>query len=371
MQLNQKNIEHLLSKKSGRLKASIYIPTNPASNSQSVTQDRTRFKNALQVVRNHQVYNEAELGKVMDKIYQDLYEDLEFWKYQESSLAVLLSNDGYEFFKMPYEITENEYVTDHFIVSPLLVVASADTSFYLLDVNFTKPRLLKSTHGNLSEIKTADLPGSLDAAVGRDEYLDQRQHHAGTSTFHGHDEENAVTADHKKYLKLVAEATDKYLAGHSQPLLLMGTTNRTGNVHQFINYPHLLKETLEGNFEDSHLNDIFKSASEIINRYFTDDMDDQIKSLEGTKPGLVVMGTKVIEEAADAGRVEKLFLPTYKLTTDSISPSSQERLVIELPSDIEEIETMVVKVLHHAGKIVPTEIGAHKILNEPKAICRF
>lgn len=371
MQLSRKHIEQLLSRKTGKLKASIYIPTSPSSNSQSVQQDRTRFKNALQVVRNDHAYNEDELGKVMDKIYKDLYEDIEFWKHQESSLAVLLSSDGYEFFKIPFEITENEYVTDHFVVSPLLVVASADTSFYLLDVNFTKPRLFRGVRGRLAGVNNTDIPKGFEDAVARDEYTDQKQHHAGTESFHGHNEEGAISADHKKYLKLIAEAADKYLAGLDQPLLLMGTTNRTGNIHQFIKYPHLLKETLVGNFEDSLIIEIFNNASKLINKHLKDQIDKEIEHLANTKPGLVVMGRQEIEEAADSGRVDKLFLPTYRLTTDSISSTTEAKLVVELPADIEDIETMVTKVLHQAGKIISAEIDAYKTLDGPKAICRF
>jgi hypothetical protein len=161
MHLNNKNIKSLLDRTESALKVSIYIPTNPQSNGKTIEQDRTRFKNALQVIKNNHAYNERELGSVLDRIYAELYENMTFWNYQDYGLAVLFGRDGYEFFHLPYEVTEAEYVTDHYIVSPLFIMASANTNFYLLDVNFNQPRLFEGTRGNLEEVTLENMPKKL------------------------------------------------------------------------------------------------------------------------------------------------------------------------------------------------------------------
>jgi hypothetical protein len=361
MKLNAVNVQKILKQKKGSLKVSIYLPTNPHSNAQSIEQDRTRFKNALQIVRNHHAYDERELGKTLDKVYAELYENMAFWNYQDFGLALLLDANGYEFFHLPYEVTEEEYVSDHYIISPLLVMASADTSYYLLDVNFTKPRLFSGARGTLEEVTVPSMPDSFEKNAGRDWY---KNHTLGN-------EDGALSADENNYLKEIAEEVFKLIKDDSRPLLLAGTTNRTGNMRKVLKYKNVLQATLNGNQEEATTQELYESATPIVRQELRSNIDTAVAKLENAKPEFVVMGRAEIEEAASAGRVETLFLPTYKLTNDSIRKNQSEKLIVELPEDIEDIETMVSAVLKQSGEIIATEIGAYKTLTQAKAICRF
>jgi len=148
MKLGNQSLNDLINNHGGALKATIYIPTDP----QKSTQDSTRLKNALQVIRNDPAYDDRELGESMKQVYTDLVDNAEFWSYQDYGLAVFFDRDGYEFFHIPFEISEAEYLTDHFVISPLVITASADTGFYVLDVNFTAPRLYSGARGSLVEV---------------------------------------------------------------------------------------------------------------------------------------------------------------------------------------------------------------------------
>lgn len=371
-QLSKKHVRELLAKQSGKLKVSLYIPTNPVNTGDSVAADRTRFKNALQVVRNHDAYDERELGATLDTIYEELYENAEFWNHQDFSLAVLFNADGYEYFHIPYEITEQEYVLDHYIVSPLLIAVSADTGFYLLDVNLTRPRLYRGARGRLYEVHSNNLPGTFDDEVGRDEYKAQLQHQSGGgSAFHGHTDDGAIIEDLRRYLKLIASSVDTALDGLEKPLILAGTTNRTGNVRNELTYPHVLDTTLDGNYETANTDELYELASPIVRDYLRSKRDGAVEKLAGTAPEYVVIGRSEIEEAADTGRVDTLFLPTYRVTRDSVRPDADETLVIDLPSDIEEIETIVTKVLLQSGDITAVARDTYAVLSEPKALCRY
>jgi hypothetical protein len=96
-----------------------------------------------------------------------------------------------------------------------------------------------------------------------------------------------------------------------------------------------------------------------------------VEELAGSPPELVVMGKKEIEEAARSGRVATLFLPSYSLTKDSNRPGEDDKLILTLPADINEIETMVQTVLEHSGEIIAVEIGGYEVLDVPKALCRY
>jgi hypothetical protein len=357
MKLGSQNINSLVNEHVGALKATIYIPTDPKMS----TQDSTRLKNALQTIKNDPSYDDRELGDSLKKIYEDLVDNDDFWNYQDFGLAVFFDADGYEYFHIPFEITEAEYVSDHFIVSPLVITASADTGFYVLDVNFTNPRLFSGARGNLKEIVVANMPKNIESAIGRDSYSN---HSLG-------DEDNAVGEDEKRYLQMIADAVDAAITYDNRALLLAGTSNRTGNIRNQLKHGHVLSDTLVGSYEKSDIEKIYQDSSEVVRQALRKERDEAVEALGNTAPELVVIGTDEIKEAASTGRIDSLFIPAYRLTEDSVRADDGEKLIIELPADIESIESTVKSVLAQSGKIVAVEIDGYDLITEPKAICRF
>lgn len=360
MQLNKTHIEELMAKKTGKLKGTIYIPTNPQSGSQQLNQDQIRFKNALQVIRNDHAYDDRELGATLDKIYEELHENIEFWKHQDYGLAILFDAEGYEYFHLPFEVNEAEYLLDRYVVSPLLVTASADTSFYMLDVNFTNPRLYSATRGQFVELNNKNLPGSISETIVRTDF---RDHSPGSDA--------AISEDEKRYLRQIVEAVEGAIQGSNRPLLLAGTVSRTGNIRKDMSYKHVLDQTLDGNYEKSTTQELYDLCTPILAAHFRAERDSAVEKLASSPPELVVMGKKEIEEAATAGRVATLFLPSYSLTKDSNRPGEDDKLILTLPADINDIETMVQSVLEQSGEIIAVEIGGYDVLDVPKALCRY
>ncbi len=357
MKLGSQNISKLIAAHKGALKASIYIPTNP----QISTQDSTRLKNALQTIKNDPAYDERELGESMTKIYEELVDNGNFWNYQDYGLAVFFDHDGYDYFHIPFEITEAEYVTDHFVISPLVLTTSADTGFYVLDVNFTAPKLYTGARGSLSEIEVPTMPKSIESAIGRTSY---KNHSLG-------DEDSAVSEDQKRYLQMVADAVDEAITYDNRALLLAGTSNRTGNIRALLQHSHVLTDTLVGSYEKATTEKLYQDSSEVVRLALRKERDAAVEALDNTAPELVVMGTEEIKQAANDGRVATLFVPAYRLTEDSIRASEGEKLVIELPADIEAIEGAVTATITQSGVVVAVEIDAYDVLPEPKAICRY
>ncbi len=357
MKLGTQNLSDIINSHKGKLKASIYIPTDP----QKSTQDRTRLKNALQTIRNDVSYDERELGVVIDKIYEELIDNDDFWNYQDFGLAILFDSKGYDYFHVPFEITEAEYLTDHFVISPLVITASADTGFYVLDVNFTNPRLFMGARGNLVEVDVKSMPKNIESAIVRTAY---KNHSLGG-------EDNALNEDQKRYLQMVADAVGEAIIYEDRALLLAGTSNRTGNIRALLKHNHILPETLVGSYEKADTEKIYQDSAEVVRLALRKERDTAVEALGNTPPELVAMGTKEIQIAAETGRVDTLFMPTYRLTEDSVRASDGEKIIIELPADIESIERTVMSVIEQSGKIIAVEIGGYDILPEPKALCRY
>jgi hypothetical protein len=202
---------------------------------------------------------------------------------------------------------------------------------------------------------------SFEKSAGRDWY---KNHSLGN-------ENNAENADEKSYLTEVAVAIDEYLAESEAPLLLAGTTNRTGNIRIILKYKNILNQTLIGNKEEDTTQELYEKSNKVLRAHLKEQTDAQVAVIEGSKPEYVVMGRSEIEEAASSGKVKTLYLPVYKVTRDSIRPSGAEKLVLVVPEDIEDIETMVAKVLTQSGELIPVEIDRYKSLDIAKALLRF
>ena len=376
MNLSSKHLQQLLKKDSKGTKLSIYIPTHPSSNSQTIAEDTTRFKNSLKEVKNHNAYDQRELGEVYESL-EKLVDDVDFWRNQDVGLAVFVDKDGYECYKLPYEITQATYVNKRLILSPLFVMHSIKSKFYVLDVNLTKPRLLQSHHGTFVVVNEDTMPASFQETVARDEYKVEQQHlgaprgSGGDNLFHGHGPEDALEDDTREYLKILAKAVDEYMANEDLPLLIVGEKNRVASFVPNLNYKYVIDQTIEGNFETHTPQDLYNITIETMRDYESSGRRELIDQLLTSPPELVVMGYAEIGEAAQSGRVERMYVPTYRRTSDNVQPGTTESIILQLPSDIDELESVTRDVLAQAGTIVAVEIDAYDELTEAKALCRF
>src|SRR5680860_157827 len=136
MYLSNKNLYRIIKKENSGTKLSIYIPTHPASTRSTLSEDIIRFKNAIQIIKADKGYDQRELSETVKKM-EALLEDSTFWKHRTLGLAVFADEDGYETVDLNYEITDMQYIADDFVISPLAIMLSIGTGYYVLDINQT------------------------------------------------------------------------------------------------------------------------------------------------------------------------------------------------------------------------------------------
>lgn len=357
MKLNKADITRLINEHTGKLKATIYIPTSTIPDQQN----ETRLKNALQVIKNDPSYDDRELGEVPYKIYDELLADENFWRYLDNGLAVMFDRDGYEYFHLPFEVAEAEYLTDQFIISPLALMASADTGFYLLDINFTNPRLFTGARGHLQEVEVKNMPKSYDKVMGRSRF---KNHNLGG-------EDNAVNEDEKKYLQQIAEAVEPYLVYGQRALIVAGTINRIGHIKPLLKHEHVLNENLVGNFETATTEELYQEANKIVRPSLRKERDEIAEKFASTAPEYIVVLPEEIEDALNQGRVESLMVPSYRLTTDTVVEGEDDMAVLELPADIMQLESLVRATVRQGGSVIAVELDKYPKLDAVKALCRF
>jgi diphthamide synthase subunit DPH2 len=76
-------------------------------------------------------------------------------------------------------------------------------------------------------------------------------------------------------------------------------------------------------------------------------------------------------EAARACRVERVYMPAYRRTNDSVRSDAKESIILQLPEEINEIESLVIDVLSQGGSVQAIEIGSQHEIQEPKALTRY
>lgn len=376
MNFSSKHLLKLLKRDAKGIQLSIYLPTHPSSNSQALDQDITRFKNALKEAKNNPAYNEQELGDTVKSLYK-LVDDVEFWKKQRLGLALFVNSDGYEYYHLPYEVTEATYVTDKFVVSPLAFLQSMASEFYVLDVNLTKPRLFTSNFDTLIAINEDAMPASFQDTIARDEYKATLQHMAaprgsgGDNRIHGHGPEEALDHDTAQYLTLLADTVNKLLVNQDGPLLLMGEQSRVGNLRPRLKYEQLLPHSIDGNFETYTPQDLYDAAIKTMQDYETTERQKLVEQFLSSPPNLVVAGLSEITEAVNAGQIQRIYVPIFKRTADSVRPGNAESVILQLPTEIIELESVVRDTLLQGGEVVAVEIDAFPELADIKGLCRF
>ena len=171
----------------------------------------------------------------------------------------------------------------------------------------------------------------------------------------------------------MASAVDEHLRDKSLPLVLAGTDNRTSALREELSYESVLGDGYSGNTEHYNPAELYQAARGLVKAHSEDSRSAQVKRLEEAAPQFVAVGQDEIMKITEleaGGRIENLYLPMYRNTRDGVQ-SGDESLIVEIPEDIESVESLVVTVVRNCGKLVPVELGAYDFLDEPRALCRY
>ena len=370
MILNETTIQHLLHTQTPGIKLSLYQPTHPASSGQTVKEDVIRFKNIIQAVRSDALYDEVAFGDTMRSL-EALMDDVDFWKYRTVGLAIFADKDGLETVSLSYDVTEAYYLEEQYQVSPLVLMHSLGTEYYILDINHTRPRLLKGSPLSCRELTVAGMPASFDETFENVEYNTELQHQSGgVGTFHGHDDQAALRDNTQRYYRMIAAAVDAYVAHHSEPLLLVGVENRVGSMRHFLSYPHVLAEYVEGNGKAMNEQALHDVATPVIEQYSAMRRQELIKAYEKSSPARIAIGAEEIGAVAAEQRVATLLVPSYRRTADTIRGGYDASIVVQLPAHQPVYESLVREVLAQGGEVVAIAVDAFDD-EMVRAMCRF
>jgi hypothetical protein len=295
---------------------SIYLPTHKKG--EQVQQDPIRFKNLLNQAKdqlNDHNVGDQEIEALMDEAKELLDKPL-FWQHNDKGLAVFISEDKFEYYRIPHSFKERVMVDDHFLITPLVPMISLEGTFCILKLSQKDTQLFKCTRASVEEIELEKAPVSLEEFLKYDVNEDHLQHHSGQGAnaqaiFHGQGGARETnTEEIINYLKAIENEVTSVMRKRNDPLVLAGVNEAVAEYRKVNHYSRLMDQAVTGNPDPKNSEEIKDEGWKIIESYFLQDMYNDIKRF-GDLSGSEMQSenlTKIVE-AAYYGKIESLFVP--------------------------------------------------------------
>ncbi len=313
----------------------------------------------------------------------ELERDALAWQYMSDGLAMLLSPDTQQTFRVPVRLPELVTIGDHPVVGPLLPMYGEEENFWLLAVSQRDVRLMEGTRHTVEQVDLGEVPTSLrDVVEPPDSRTDTMARPAGLAgrggpaIFYGHGaaRENLTQEDVHRFLRQVAEGLGQVLAGERAPMVLVGLDALVGAFRHVSAYPHVLDSAVLRNPDDLTAEQLHTLARPIVDERIREGLAvavDQFHTLKGT--GRASAKPDLVSTAAAQGRVETLFVAARPSCWDQLASESSGvvRLGTGGPAAAcERIDDIVVATLAAGGQVYMTS-GPLTTGEEVAAIFRY
>lgn len=266
-----------------------------------------------------------------------LLEDRMYWQHLDEGLVLCMGEDVFHEFHVPFPVEEVVVVASRFHLMPLLRMNGRRGAFYVLSLAKNRARLYRGTAFGIAEVELdPDVPVSLDDEIALDVFersitgkvmgvTTGARRSAGRRTagkggggaprvmaFDAHGGATDPKVFRRKVIDLLNHLDNgvrRAIGDPHAPLVVASVDTMRGYYRQASNYPLLVEEGIDGNFERARPEELHERAWPIVERFLARDEDrhrDGIGAALGT--GLASADLEVVLPAARQGRIGALFL---------------------------------------------------------------
>ena len=309
--VSEKTINELIDK-TGEILVTITLPTHKKG--EESKQDPIRFKNLL-TQASKKIEEKITKNGYADKFLKPAKELLEkplFWSHMDNGLAVYITEDSFDVYKLPYDVEEQVFVNDHFLITPLLPMTSMDGTFKVLAVSRQNIRLLRCTRNDVQDVTPDDITTSVE------DYLEvdpekQLQFHSGAQAqkamYFGHnanEEDKMVVVE--MFFREVEKELTKTLKQYNDPMIMIGLTENLGLYKKINSYKRVVDSKI--NFNPDELSDkaLRDKGWEVIQEYFLSDMYKSIEKFSEASNDKFSNNLGEIVEATVMGKSQNIFI---------------------------------------------------------------
>ena len=319
---------------------SVYMPTHRFRSDWS--QNTTRLKNLLRDARN-QLRDQEVRETDIDQLLGDARRLLDrpgFWRELSEGLAVFITTEASEFYRLPLSFEEIAIVEDQFHLKPLFPLIAANDRYYLLALSQNDVRLYQGTDQAISEVEAAEIPADIVSAIQRYEEppeqgvqmhtqgasqngdADQRHRGHGSSEDQSREPKDQL----KRFFREIDESVSGYIGGEDVPLVLAGVSEYLPLYQGVNSYPNLVEDDIvAGNPEHLDMKELHNEAWDIVESVLQDRQREEMDRFRETyhqNGGLASSNFHEILPACAYGRVETLFVPVGQYRWGRFDPET-------------------------------------------------
>lgn len=296
---------------------SIYMPTHVMGD--EIQQDPIRLKNLLKEAEEQLLEMDIRKSRAQEMLQPaaDLLEKPNFWQHSDKGLAVFISDNYFETFRVPLSFRDQVYAGDHFLITPLLPMITLDGTFSILALSQKKVRLLRATRTTVQEREFENAPTSMEEFKQYDVHeknLSSSPMPSGTrgdTNLHGWGDSAEENKDVENYLKQIENEVTSVLRRRYDPLILAGIDSVAGEYRRINHYSRLMEKHLSGGPDEKSNDTLRDEGWGVIKTHFLGDMFRDIsrfKDLTGSDRQSDNL-TNIVESTY-YGKVDTLFVTT-------------------------------------------------------------
>lgn len=275
------------------------------------------FKNLLQEVeeklKNNWDFKKREIEEFLNEAYK-LAADSKFWQEQKEGLAVFVSKDRFDYFKLEVDTYDKTHVSYDFNLKQLISEFQNEQSYYLLALSPNHNRLYQVSRNSIEKVEAVDLPSNIEDFLNLD-YKASEKHQTvstagGSTVFHGQggaaDDDNE---DLISYLKEIDDVINLKLKGEDSYLVIAADDSVFSLYKNINNYDKLLDENLSGNAEHLNKKELRERSWNLIEPELNEYLKDiKNKYLELKTSEKASNKMEDIIEAANYGKIDTLLI---------------------------------------------------------------
>lgn len=327
---------------------SLYMPTHRYRSDWS--QNTTRFKNLLSEARDQlreQNLRETEIDDILNEA-RTLLDRPGFWRGLSDGLAVFITRETTETYRLPLTFDEVAIVEDRFHLKPLFPLIAANNRFYLLALSQNDVRLYQGTHQAISEVEAAEIPtdivnaitqyeeppeqGLQSHALGRTSSPDGQEMERGQHGQGSPDDLSGEPQDRlKRFFRKIDESVYDYIGEEDVPLVLAGVSEYLPLFKEVNSYPHLVSdEIVGGNPEQLDIQELHAKAWDIVESVFLERQQEEMDRFEQLYYQDGEMASDDFHEIIPAcaySRVDTLFVPVSEYRWGQFDPDTNTVVV--------------------------------------------
>ena len=281
---------------------SIYVSTSPTSTDNEAA--RLELKNAVRDAVRQLEDNESDraAADAISSFSQNLLTDGRFWSHASNSLAVFLTPERIQTYRLPNKLSPTMQVSDRFHLKPLLRAVTFPHAAFVLALSQKSARLVEVTRdAPARQVQLENLPQNIDAAVPALE--DGRE-----STRRPADlQRDRVRLE--QYSRAVDRALRPLFTGTQTPLILAAAEPLASTFRSVSSRPNLASQMIPGNPEARTDAELAEAARKVLDQKYSEDIAAIRRQILDEYPrSRVALDLQHVARAATFGAVETLLV---------------------------------------------------------------